>query len=202
MGLIKNQVKKNREVWFVRHAETAMNEYDVSRGWTDVPLETDTFKDLIALGEKLKGADGIYASNLLRTLQTAHCIALGSGAPILGVNDWLHTWNPGNLTGKPTDEVDPLLERMAIEEPYKTIKGGESFEQFKYRFLMGLIACLNSHPGKTLIFVAHGRNLAVLNAWKEMGYPDTLAISDDDLGYEDFEPGSAHSFKISCGLLV
>lgn len=193
--------KHKRTIIVVRHAETPMNESDKVRGWTSTPLDTDTFHDLIELGESINFIDGIVASDLLRTLQTAHCISLGSGKPILKTAEFLHTWNPGDFTGKPAEKIDPILEKMAVEEPYKDTPNGESFEAFKYRFLIGLIAFLNSNPGKVLCFVAHGRNLALLNAWKEAGYNSELAIDDDHLGYDMFDPGTAHRFDIECDLL-
>lgn len=193
--------KKRRVCYFIRHAETAMNDKDVARGWTDVPLDDDTYSGLIELGESLKNLDGIMASDLLRTLQTAHCISFGSGAPILQTTAFLHTWNVGEFTGKPTKEVDPILEKMAVDEPYKTIKDGESFEEFKYRFLLGVIGALNSHPNQLIGFVTHGRCLAILNAWREAGFNSELEVDNDYLGYDEYEPGTAHLFEITCDLL-
>lgn len=200
-SMVENS-EKRRIAYFIRHDETAMNEEDVARGWTDVPLEKDTLDHLIELGGTLTDINGIYSSDLLRTLQTAHCISLGSGKPILGTSAWLHTWDIGKYTGQKTDKVDPILEEMALERPFETIEGGESFEEFKHRFLLSLIGCLNSNPGKLLAFVTHGRNLACLNAWKEDGYNDALQLDPDHLGYDEFEPGSAHLFDIKSGLLL
>lgn len=203
MPLLK-QLQKERPVILVRHAETAMNEEDVARGWTDVPLDKDTYSHLKSVGKELKkqGVQGIFSCNLLRTLQTSRCLSQGGDIPILGTGEWLRTWNVGKYTGKPAKTVDPIIEQIAIEEPCKTIEGGESFEEFKYRYLLGLVGCLNQHPGKLLSFTTHGRNLATLNAWAFMDYNESLELDTDYLGYEEYEPGSAHLFVVSSPLLI
>lgn len=207
MPLIHTQETKEnnhtRTIFLVRHAETAMNETEQVRGWTDVPLDSDTFGGLIELGESLKDdIDCIYASDLLRTLQTAHCISLGSEKPITGIYKFLHTWNPGDYTGKKASEIDPILERMAIKEPYKPTPNGESFEEFKFRFLLGIISILNENePDEVPAFVCHGRNLAIMNAWKEADYNSELRVDNDHLGYDMFPPGTAHRFEIDCDLI-
>lgn len=195
----------SRNVALIRHFWTPMNAKDVARGWTDIPLDDDAFDAAFELGEELKGKiDGIVTDNLLRTLQTAQYVSLGSGIPILEITNFLRTWDVGEYTGKPVDEVDPILEHIAANEPDKEIKGGESFNAFKTRFLIGLIAYLNSCPSQNpprLAFVCHGRNFAVLNAWKEAGFNDELDVSNEDLGYEDWEPGSVENFTIHSPLL-
>lgn len=202
---MQNLIKqyKTRPVILVRHAETIANEEDLARGWSDWPLEEDTTAELHAVGKALKsqGVYGIVASDLLRTLQTAKCLAIGGGLPILKIGSFLHTWNIGKYTGKPTDKVDPILEELAADDPFKTIEGGESFEAFKFRYLLGLIATLNEYPGKLLALSTHGRNLATLNAWAQMGYNDELEISSDHLGYEDYPPATAHLFNVKSNLL-
>mgnify|MGYP001547155703 FL=1 len=164
-------------------------------------MDSEYIDAAIELGEGLK-LDGIIASDLQRTLQTALSVSIGSGAPILKTTTILHTWNTGDLTGKPVEEVDPLLEKMAVEEPDKVLKGGESFNAFKYRFLIGLISILNEFPGKLLALATHGRNLALLRAWEEMNYNDELEVASDNLGYEEFEPGTATLFTVESGLLI
>lgn len=195
---------KERSVILVRHGETAMNEKDVARGWTDVPLSEDSYALLKATGVSLKkhGVQGIASSDLLRTLQTAHFLSRESGIPILKIGNFLHTWNIGKYTGKSAKKVDPILEQIAKDDPYETIEGGESFEEFKYRFLLGLVSLLNEHQGKLIACATHGRNLAILNAWAQYDYNDDLELSPDHLGYEDYEPATAHLFTIASPLLV
>lgn len=200
---IDNTLKHERTCIFIRHGETEMNDEDVARGWTDVPLDVDDDEKLIALSDALKkySIDGIFSSSLLRTLQTAHFVSCAAEIPILGTNSFLHTWNIGKFTGKNTKIADPILETYAKREPYKTIPDGESFNEFKVRFLMGLIGCLNSHKGKLLAFVTHGRNLATLNAWAMKDYPDDFEVDSKNLGYDEYDTASAHIFAIKSNLL-
>lgn len=205
MASLEKQMKKAREgagrvIALIRHFETPMNEEDKARGWKPTPIDPKEYGNAIELGEELRGdIDGIVASDLLRTLQTAHLVSMGSGAPIVKVDSFLHTWNIGKYTGQKADKVDPLLEKMAIQSPDEGIEGGESFNQFKFRFLLGVISVLNVCDG-TVAFVTHGRNLAVMNAWREEEYNEELQLSDN-LGYDEFEPGTATFFNVRCPLI-
>ncbi|MDE2102440.1 MAG: histidine phosphatase family protein [Patescibacteria group bacterium] len=181
-----------------------MNQEDVVRGWTETALDEEGERHARKLGKELKDSrvDCLIASDLLRTMQTAMIVSEESGIPIVALSPNLHTWNVGEYTGKPTDTVDPILERMAEEEPEKEIKNGESFNNFKTRFLLQVIALMNEYSDKTVAFVVHGRNLAVMNAWCEAGCPSDFELDNDHLGYEDFPPATAHAFTIkSCYLI-
>lgn len=195
---------KERTCILIRHGETKMNDKDIVRGWTETPLDDEGIHHATSLGKKLKGSkiDCLIASDLLRTLQTALVISEYSDIPIIATNSCLHTWNVGEFTGKPAAKADPILERMAIEEPDKVIKDGESFDNFKHRYLIGLIALMNEYSDKTVAFVTHGRNLAVMNAWKEAGYPPDFELDNDCLGYDEFDPGTAHLFDIRSNYLI
>lgn len=207
MSGLLNQIRKGdnkRVVVLIRHGETEMNEENLSRGWSETALDAKGERHSKTLGRQLKhySVDGICASDLMRTMQTALEVSKESGIPIIGLYSNLHTWKLGSYEGKPTDEIDPILERLAVEEPEKEIKGGESFNNFKFRFLLQVVSLLNSNPGMTLALVVHGRNLAVFNAWQEAGYPDDLEVSTDDLGYEDFKNGMAYVFEVDSNLLT
>ena len=204
-GLLQSLDKdKKRGVVLIRNGETEMNEKDVVRGWTETCLDDEGEAHARKLGKSLKGSkiDCIIASDLLRTMQTAMIVSKESGIPIVALSPNLHTWNVGDFTGKPTETADPILEEMAVEEPDKQIKGGESFNNFKTRFLLQVLALMNEYSDKTIAFVVHGRNLAVMNAWKEAGYPEDFELDEDNLGYDEFPPASAHEFIISSSLLI
>jgi len=203
-GLIKQLSKaKERNCVLIRHGETEMNQEDVVRGWTETSLDEGGQENARELGRELKEAyiDGIIASDLLRTMQTACLVSEESGIPILALSSNLHTWNVGKYTGKPTKTADPILEKLAVEQPEKEIEDGESFNNFKYRYLLQIIAFMNEYSDKTVAFVVHGRNLAVMNAWCEAGCPDDFELYDD-LSYESFPPATAHMFKIKSNYLV
>lgn len=194
---------KQRNCVLIRHGETEMNQEDVVRGWTESPLDEMGERHAWELGQELKDAaiDGIIASDLLRTMQTACIVSEESRIPILALSPNLHTWNVGEYTGKPTKTADPILDKLAIEQPDKQIKGGESFNNFKYRYLLQVLAFMNEYSDKTLAFVVHGRNLAVMNAWCEAGCPSDFEL-DDDLSYESFPPATAHLFTVKSNYLV
>lgn len=199
---LKDEEIKKRLIVAIRHGETQLNDQDVVRGWTDTPLDVDAKEELFAVGETLKGKiDGIITCNLMRTLESALYVSRGSGAPILQTAEFLRTWNVGGFTEMPTDVADPMLEKLIQEDPDKTIEGGESFNEFKFRFLLGLISTLNSREG-TFAFVMHGRNLATLNSWATMDYNDDLEIDPENMEYEPYPPASAHLFEIRSSLIT
>lgn len=198
-GIVKG--KKKREIILVRHGETVMNNEKTVRGWTSVPLTEDSKEELHELGKILSDkVEGIFSCNLLRTLQTSLCLSKGGNIPLLKTYDFLRTWNVGGFTGMPTETADTLLESLARDEPDKEIEGGESFNAFKARYLLGLIATLNRYEG-TFAFVTHGRNLATLNAWAFADFNEELKVDTDYLSYEAYPPVTAHIFTIDTPLL-
>lgn len=204
-GLLKALHKeKERIIVLIRHGETEMNQEDVVRGWTESPLDETGERHARKLGKELKGSgiDCLIASDLLRTMQTAMLVSEESEIPIVALSPNLHTWNVGDFTGKPTETADPELERLAVEEPDKQIKNGESFNNFKTRFLLQVISLMNEYSDKTIAFVVHGRNLAIMNAWCEAGCPSDFEVDNDHLGYDLYPPATAHAFTVqSCYLI-
>lgn len=69
-------IKKDLNLYFVRHGETYLNYYDRMQGWSDAPLTEKGIKDVRRSGRGLKDIkfDAIYTSDLARTIDTAKLI--------------------------------------------------------------------------------------------------------------------------------
>lgn len=200
---LKNQRNK-RTIVVCRHGETALNKDDRIRGWSDVPLNPHGVEQAKAMGRKLKdvGIDLIVASDLTRTLQTASQISFESGIPIMETDIALRPWNVGDYTSKPAKEVHGILMKLATQKPEEPIKGGESFDSFRFRVLVGVVSFLNKYPGKLIAFVTHHRNDRLLRSWYEADCPDDFDLDFEHFGQHGIEPGTYDVLDLESDLFV
>ena len=203
MSILQKLEKHKRKCVIIRHGQTRLNVSDKIRGWSDIGLDETGFEQAEKLGRKLKnsGIDMLIASDLTRTLQTAACISKESGIPLLATTLALRPWNVGDYTAKPGKEVHPIMMDFAENKPDENIPNGESFNSFKYRVIMGVIAFLNEYEGKTIGFVAHHRNDRILRGWYEAGCPDDLEIDFEHFSQFGIEPGTYDILEIESDYL-
>jgi diamine N-acetyltransferase len=152
------------KLYFVRHGESEANvlkEFSISpfkHGLTEKGKE-----QVIALAQKLRSCDvsEIYASPILRAVQTAEILACELGVPIRVV-DALSEFSVGVLEGK-TDDASWQLHREVVEswlrgEWDNRVEQGESFRDIQRRFmpfLEGLLQEKGSAAGG-IVLVGHG----------------------------------------------
>jgi phage-related protein (TIGR01555 family) len=161
----------------VRHGETDLNKEDRLRGWDDVPLNAKGVEQAQALGEKLKSSrvSLIVSSDLQRASETAKAIAARTGAP-LQIYASLRPWHVGIYTGEESAKVSPILERAIVDTPDQPLPGGESFNQFRTRFLTGVQQILAQNQGSSLALVTHIRGERMMAGWEKAGAPPSDAI--------------------------
>lgn len=205
--LSEKSTPHGRTVWILRHGNTKMNTANVIRGWCDVPLDDKGVEQAQKLGEALKDEeielDGIYASDLYRTVQTALEVSKITGIPILGTTKKLRPWNVGELTGTDGEKAHKIMSEYARHKPDEELPGGgESFNQFKFRFLGGVIGMLNSNRGKKIGFVSHSRGERIMHAWEEAGCPDDLEIDLDEFLSMGEGTATAQELLIECPLIL
>lgn len=182
-GILDNN-KDKRKILLARHGATDLNDNgDSIRGWLNVPLNDHGIEEAYELGEKLKKEDFdiIICSDLKRAVETAQIISDITGKPIEGKTDLLRPWDVGELTGKESKTVIPRMMEYVNKHPDEKVPEGESFNNFKKRFLGGIEKIIESFPSKTILFVAHHRNDRLLNAWIADGCP-----SNGDFNHEIF----------------
>ena len=177
-----------REIWMIRHGQTALNVSGVYFGTTDVPLNATGQQQALLLRDRMPEAtfDLLLSSPLDRALQTARIAfpdALFETDPALAeraLGDW-ESLSIREIRQRNTDDWDRWqTDWMGFQPP-----GGESFADFWHRvtgFLDTLLArtdwkrvLLVSHAGPIRCLIAHGLQLPMDAIWRFS--PDNARIS-------------------------
>ncbi len=194
--ILANNLRPKSNLIIVRHGQTDLNDKDRVRGWHDVPLNDEGIRQAQKLGAELKDKqlDVIATSDFQRASKTAEIISQASGVPVVIVPA-LRPWNVGEHTGKESKTVSPVLEHHAEHKPNTPLRDGESFNEFKDRFLHGVQSLLARFPGKTIAVVTHHRGDMLMRAWEKAGMPGTHDIDIKTfLEWEKgIEPGTARA---------
>lgn len=195
-----------REVFVIRHSVTAMNVKNVIRAWSDPPLNEEGIERAIELAEECRDTgielDALISSDLLRATQTALEISKIAGYPILFETKALRPIDVGELTGTDGAKAQTIILEYATNRPDDKIGGGESFNVFKHRFLVGLIGILNSNRGQKLGIVTHSRGTRLIDAWVAAGCGSDLEIDLEVFNEKGQEPATATFVMINCPLVL
>lgn len=130
----------------------------------------------------LDRVDEIWASPMLRSLETSHPVAVELSQE-REIFDWLkEIQNPPEWDGSPVEVIEKGFERAnfrSMKEMWDGLPGGESFRDFHDRVTTGIIETLDSHgihpaqpddrhlwkvddPDKRVVIVAHAGTNAVI----------------------------------------
>jgi broad specificity phosphatase PhoE len=175
-----------KTIWLVRHGKTVLNSAthaeDRIRGWLDVNLDEEGYREATRLAAFFvgKGIAKIVCSDFNRAAETARVISEATGVPIAENSKDLRPWNVGVYQGQLSQAVHPILEEYARNKPDVAIEGGESFNEFKRRYLEHLDALMRVDNGPLLI-VSHYRNLKLAEAWIEAGAVEPVAQAPIDM---------------------
>jgi len=147
----------------VRHGETSLNagNQERMRGWLPVPLDIKGMRQAEQAAKHLqefKNVTSIYASDLVRTIQTAHEIARLRHMVMEPVEE-LRDWNTGKYAGEPVKDVLHII-RSYMDVPTRKIPEGESFQEFLDRAIPFLKAKVEGK--ETVIAVTHNRVITLL----------------------------------------
>lgn len=155
------------EILLVRHGESAPfvegEAFPLVGGHSDPPLHPEGHVQagqvadrLIATGERIAA---IYVTTLTRTHQTAAPLAERLGITPLVEPDLrevhLGEWEGGVYRQKVMDQ-DPIAVRMAAEERWDVIPGGEPAADFTARVKAGIGRIAAAHPDQVVVVVVHG----------------------------------------------
>lgn len=143
------QTDKHVILWLVRHGQSTANAERLLSGWVNPSLTTLGVDQACALRPFLENEtfDGVYASDLIRTVQTAR---LAYGEP--QIEPAIREMSYGDYDGKSIDDVDPKFIEALYAFKDVQAPNGESIPQTKER-VTGFINTLK--PGRYLIF-CHG----------------------------------------------
>ena len=147
-------------IYLVRHGQTAWNKEEIFRGRTDVPLNETGLREAQLAGEYFREMDihAVYSSPLLRARETAQKIAEVQRLevrPLQGIIDMCFgAWEGQSL--KEVQEKDGERFQQWKNGPHLVkIPGGETLDEVRERAMGALEDTIQSHSGKTLLFVSH-----------------------------------------------
>jgi probable phosphoglycerate mutase len=146
----------------LRHGETVYNQEGRWQGaGSDPPLTERGVEQARAAADALEGApfDALYASDLVRAVETARVVAATLELPVR-LEPGLREMDHGAWEGKSGEEVLATWpeELAALEaDPWSVARpGGESYRDLAARLWPVLDALADRHPGGRVVAVTHG----------------------------------------------
>jgi 2,3-bisphosphoglycerate-dependent phosphoglycerate mutase len=153
------------EVFLVRHGESepavAGEVFPLVDGHGDPALAPEGREQAERVADRLEGqgVDAIYVTTLRRTAETAAPLAARLGLEPQVEPDlrevFLGDWEGGEFRHR-VAEGHPAAVRMALEERWDAIPGGEPTEDFRARVRAGLERIVSAHPDQRVVVVSHG----------------------------------------------
>ncbi len=147
------------KVLFLRHGQTKLNSENKLNGQIDEPLSPKGFEQARAAGLIVpKTVKHIYASSMLRAIQTAEVVSIATDTPI-STHDQLREIDMGSIAGRSWTDPDLGNEfkvtHRSMKFDYRKY-GGESSQQFISR-VVGFVKEINSdHEDYEALIIAHG----------------------------------------------
>lgn len=186
-------------LYLIRHSHTklnsAVNKQGKLKGWLNIPLDQKGHTMARETGTKLKGKgiQMVYGADLKRSADTAKIIAKTLGVPVQ-TSKAFRPQNWGNLTGRIKGEAEPTIKEH-IKNPDKPLPGGESFNQYRGRFLNGLTSI--AKKGQDAVVVAHDHSDNLVKEWLKNGMDNTFKPNADALMKEtSHAPANVQKFTI------
>lgn len=188
--------KIDGSIYLMRHGHTVLDVDKRSDGFLDFPLSDKGRLGVIDAQQYLKTIPlvCIYAADLKRTSETAHIIQSGTmSSPKIEKSDEGRTWNLGVLAGTAKTQSKPKVE-LLIQDPDSRPMGGESFNEFKARFLpwFDKVSGKVAKSGKPALYVGSGSNLRLIGAAK-LGDIDLLDLDEGGLAVLHSVDGEWHA---------
>ncbi len=164
--------------YFQRHGESETNVTSVISSWPEKKEFHLTEKgraQVAASAKKLKkkGVEMIFASDLVRTKETAEIIAKETGVPIV-FDERLRELNVGAFNGRPDREYHASFSNR-LERFAKAPEGGESLHECRKRMVDFIKELEQKHRGKKIVIVSHGDPLWMLQTGFE-GLSDEASL--------------------------
>lgn len=154
-----------REIWLIRHGETAWSHSGQHTGRTDIPLTAQGERQAVLLGRRLAGRKFalVLTSPLERARET--CRLAGYGAVAKEEPD-LREWDYGEYEGRTGADIRSETPGWTIWTG--VVRGGETADQVGARVDRVIESCAEGE-GEAALF-AHGHVLRVLAA-RWLGLP-------------------------------
>jgi broad specificity phosphatase PhoE len=147
-------------IYLVRHGQTALNAEGRFRGRRNVPLDDRGFVQAADASHQLvdMGVKAVYASPLLRCLQTAEFVAQACGVRVTKSEDLIDldhgAWEA--LTPEEAADRDPEPFQRFRQDPRNAIApGGERMADVEARVLSALTSMATRHQEASVAAVSH-----------------------------------------------
>lgn len=184
----------NGAIYLMRHGRTVLDATRRSDGWLDMPLSDDGRLSLIPAQQYLKTVPlaCIYCPNLKRTVETAQIVRSGTlSNPDVEVANDARTWNLGILAGTRKRYGRPEVQKL-MENPERAPMGGESFNDFRDRFLPWFDeATKDATRAQPVLYVGSGSNLRLLGQ-SLLGDADAVDLDEGGLACLHYVNGAWH----------
>ena len=177
---------KETTIYLVRHAEAEGNLYRRIHGQYDSNVTPNGLGQIAALEQRFREIplSAVYASDLTRTCRTARAAADHKGLEIrkdarfreVAIGVWEDV---------PFGELEltaaAQMKHFNYDPGKWRVEGGEAHKTYTARFLGGLQAVADAHPGETVAIFSHGsvmsHALKVLFPEAEMCHMDNTSVS-------------------------
>ncbi len=158
-----------KEIYIVRHGETAWNASGKYQGWTDVPLNDLGRAQAEACAKRLEEVPfhSIVSSDLTRALETAEAIRSHQNASEIIRTPALREINFGHWESLTYKEIEAKwpgeIHRMYRNPKDARIENGESFLDVQVRAMEAVMEHVKALPeGKKILFVCHGGTIRTM----------------------------------------
>lgn len=155
------------EFWLIRHGQTDWNARRIYQGQADIPLNEVGIEQARQLAERLKAErfDAIFASDLIRAVQTAEILA-GDSKDAIQIDRRLREICQGAWEGLSLDEVQEKYAddfKRGFEDPaYSRAPGGESVAEVAARMAAAADEIAGLFPTGRVMLVSHGLAVSTL----------------------------------------
>lgn len=157
------------EIIIIRHGETEWNKTGRFQGHSDVPLSAEGRAQAEALGRylALNHVDAIYASDLIRAMETAAPLAARFGLTVTP-DPLLRELNFGAWEGRSFNDVNAehsdAMKQFYNDPEHADIPESEPFPVFQKRVAGRVREIVRAHQGKRIVIVSHGASIRILLA--------------------------------------
>ena len=155
------------EIIIIRHGETEWNKTGRFQGHSDVPLSAEGRAQAEALGRNLAvdHVDAIYASDLMRAIETAVPLAARFGREVIPdpLLRELHfgAWEGRNFQDVNAESPDKM-KKFYNDPECVDIPDSEPFPDFQKRIAGRVREIVHTQQGKRVIIVSHGASIRIL----------------------------------------
>src|SRR5258708_34258700 len=95
-----------------------------------------------------------------------------------------------------------MTEKLALETPHQSVRGGESSHHYTLRASRGLQQAISVAGGKTPCLVTHHRDERFLCAWRDKAFPPDFSIKLSTFLPKGEAPGAVVPFEIPLAMLL